>query len=86
MLGKAPQTKETLTYFCENMDPDKWDTSVVSDHPKFTGIPQVEVLSTGPSDLGCHRAELGIDIQPFFVIYQARNEKVVGKDYQIQLF
>ena len=23
MLGKAPRTKKTLPYFCENMDPDK---------------------------------------------------------------
>ena len=28
--------------------------SVVSDHPKSTGIPQVDGLSTGPPDLGCH--------------------------------
>ena len=29
MLGRAPQTKETLPDFvCENMDPDKWDTIV----------------------------------------------------------
>ena len=28
MLGRAPRTKETLPDFCENMDPDKWDTIV----------------------------------------------------------
>ena len=28
--------------------------SAVSDHPKSTGIPQVDRLSTGPPDLGCH--------------------------------
>ena len=28
MLGRAPQTKETLPDFCENMDPDKWETIV----------------------------------------------------------
>ena len=28
ILGKAPRTKETLPDFCENMDPDKWDTIV----------------------------------------------------------
>ena len=28
ILGRAPRTKETLPYFCENVDPDKWDTSV----------------------------------------------------------
>ena len=27
-LGSAPQTKETLPDFFENMDPDKWDTTV----------------------------------------------------------
>ena len=27
---------------------------VVSGHPKSTGIPRVDGLSTGPSDLGCH--------------------------------
>ena len=28
MLGRASRTKETLSYFCENMDPDKWDMIV----------------------------------------------------------
>ena len=28
--------------------------SVVSGHPKSTGILRVDELSTGPSDLGCH--------------------------------
>ena len=28
ILGRAPQTKETLPDFCENMDPDKCDTTV----------------------------------------------------------
>ena len=28
--------------------------SVVSGHPISTGIPLVDGLSTGPSDLGCH--------------------------------
>ena len=28
ILGRAPRTKETLLDFCENMDPDKWDTIV----------------------------------------------------------
>ena len=27
---------------------------VVSDRPKFTEIPQVNGLSTGPPNLGCH--------------------------------
>ena len=29
--------------------------SVVLGHPKSTGIPQVDGLSTGPPDLGRHR-------------------------------
>ena len=28
ILGRAPRTKETLPNFCENMDLDKWDTTV----------------------------------------------------------
>ena len=28
ILGRAPRTKETLLDFCENIDPDKWDTTV----------------------------------------------------------
>ena len=28
MLGRALRTKVTLPDFCENMDPDKWDTIV----------------------------------------------------------
>ena len=28
MLARAPRTKDTLPDFCENMDPDKWDTIV----------------------------------------------------------
>ena len=28
ILGRAPQTNETLPDFCENLDPDKWDTTV----------------------------------------------------------
>ena len=28
MLGRAPRTKETMPDFCENMDPNKWDTIV----------------------------------------------------------
>ena len=29
--------------------------SVVSSHPKSTGIPRVDGLSTGPSNLGHHK-------------------------------
>ena len=30
--------------------------SVVSGHQKSIGIPRVDVLSTGPPDLGCHKS------------------------------
>ena len=29
VIQVAPRTKETLPDFCENMDPDKWDTTVL---------------------------------------------------------
>ena len=28
ILGRSPRKKETLHDFCENMGPDKWDTTV----------------------------------------------------------
>ena len=28
IFGRAPRTKETLSDFCENMDLDKWDTTM----------------------------------------------------------
>ena len=37
ILGRAPRTKKTLPDYCENMDPDKWDTIVwyrVTQNPK----------------------------------------------------
>ena len=34
--------------------------NVVSGHSKSTGIPRVDGLSTGPPDLGCHRAKLSV--------------------------
>ena len=52
MLGRAPQTKDTIPHFIEYMDPDKWDITkwyrVTQNPQEFHG------LSTGPSDLGCH--------------------------------
>ena len=50
MLGRAPRTKETLPDFCENMDPNKWDTIVwyyVTRNPL-----EFHVLSTGPQIWG----------------------------------
>ena len=53
MLGRVPQTKETLTnFFFKIWIPINGHNSVVSSHPKSTGIPQVDGLSTRPSDLG----------------------------------
>ena len=28
ILGRASRIKEIMSDFCENMDPDKWDTTV----------------------------------------------------------
>ena len=56
MLSRASRTNETLLHFGENMDPDKWDTTMwYQGRPKSTGIPRVDGLSTGPSDLGRHK-------------------------------
>ena len=56
---KLPEQKRLCPDFCENMDPDKWDTTVwyrVTRNPQeFYG------LSTGPPDLGCH-----ITVLPLF--------------------
>ena len=42
LLVRAPRTKETLPDFCENMDPDKWDTTMwyrVTQNPQeFHGL------------------------------------------------
>ena len=35
--------------------------SVVSGHPKSTGILLVDGLSTGPPDLGCHRNDRSVE-------------------------
>ena len=58
ILGRAPRTKETLPDFCENMDPDKWDTIMwyrVTRNPQefreFTGYQR------DPRVLGCHNSD-----------------------------
>ena len=33
---------------------------VISGNSKYTGIPQVDRLSTGPSDFGCHNVESSV--------------------------
>ena len=42
ILGRALRTKKTLPDFCENMDPDKWDTTMwyqVTQNPhEFYGL------------------------------------------------
>ena len=48
---------------------------MVSGNPKSTGIPQVDGLSMGPSNLGCHRLDYGSTtktysvkrVKPFFL-------------------
>ena len=55
ILGRVSQTKETLPDFCENMDPDKWDTTMWY---QVTRNPQEFHRLTGcqrnPRVLGCH--------------------------------
>ena len=54
-LGRAPRIKETLPDFCENMNPDKWDTIVWY---RVTRNPQeFRRLTSCQQDarvLGCH--------------------------------
>ena len=38
---------------------------MLSGNPKSIGIPQVDVLSTGPPDLGFHRDVLGLNGRSF---------------------
>ena len=55
MLGRAPRIKETLPDFCENMDPDKWDTTtcyLVTRNPQeFRGLTDCQ---RDPRVLGRH--------------------------------
>ena len=41
---------------------------MVSGHPKSTGIPRVDGLSTGPPDLGCHTACTGSVMSPSVMV------------------
>ena len=58
MLGRASQTNETLPDFCENMNPNKWDTTVWY---RVTQNPQEFCRLTGyqrdPWKLGRHIIE-----------------------------
>ena len=56
MLGRTPRTKETLPdFFVKIWIPINGTQKCgISSHPKSTGIPRVDGLSTGPLDLGCH--------------------------------
>ena len=38
ILGRALRIKEPLLDFCENMDPDKWDTTVATPEPGPTQL------------------------------------------------
>ena len=55
ILGRVSKTKETLPDFCENMDPDKWDTTVwyqVNRNPQeFRRLTRCQ---RNPRVLGCH--------------------------------
>ena len=59
MLGRAPQTNETMLDFCENMDPYKWDTIMWY---RITRNPQEFHGLTGYQRdlqvLGCHKKYL----------------------------
>ena len=56
ILGRAPLTKKTLSDFCENMDPDKWDITVwyrVTRNPQeFCGLTDCQ---RDPRVLGRHK-------------------------------
>ena len=47
--------------------------SVILGHPKSTGIPQVDGLSTGPLDLGRHR---------YGAVFQKWDKRAVNGDYK----
>ena len=56
MLGRAPRTKETLPDFLWKYGSQYMGYNhMVSGNPKSIEIPQVDGLSTGPRDLGCHK-------------------------------
>ena len=61
MLGRAPRTKETLADFCENMDPDKRDTTawyrVTRNPQEFCGLTGCRVVDGTP---GYEVSQLGI--------------------------
>ena len=67
ILGRTPQMKETLSDFCENMDPDKWDTTVWY---RVTRNPQEfrELIGSqrDPRVLGRHiRCKNALDVRPY---------------------
>ena len=52
ILGRTPRINEILPKFCENMDPDKWDT--ILGYPKSTGILRVDGCQQDPRVLERH--------------------------------
>ena len=47
ILARAPRTKETLLDFCENIDPDKQDTSINGTQQCGIGLPEIHKNSVG---------------------------------------
>ena len=69
ILGRAPRTNETLLDFLENMDPNKWDTTVwyrVTQNPQeFRGLMGCQ---QDPQVLGRHNTLLVLCANPGFFI------------------
>ena len=61
ILGRAPRTKETMPDFYENMDPDKWDTTVwywvTQNLQEFRGLTGCQ---WDPRVLGCHNTDTAL--------------------------
>ena len=66
ILGRTPQTKETMSDFCENIHPDKWDTivwyRVTRNLHEFHGLTGYQ---QDPRVLRCHSWTPNFDIISF---------------------
>ena len=82
ILGRSPRTKETLPDFCENMDIDKWDTTVwyrVTRNPQeFHGLTSCQ---QDPRVLG-RRNKTGINTRVKVKLVTCQNEdpKVINEE------
>ena len=52
---------------------------MVSGHPKSTGIPRVDGLSTGPPDLGCHTSRQ-VGVCAWYWLFTILGECVVSSE------